>query len=217
MFPIGAPSAYYHTAEMHSVAQVISDAYTNASGIYQNFFPQSCDSTAINQWEIKVFGQLGDSSLTLAQRQALVIQKLQAPRGISLAIMYQVVNFTLPGLSFEIVPYSSGQGNGGWELGVSQLGFDTYLNYNTQYYLAYGPQLCSDTPATWGLSAQDWANLQAMAYGYEVRIYGTTLTALQRAKLDAALTKAEPARSYHVILDGLDPSQMINSTTVPST
>lgn len=210
VFPDGAPSAFYHTAEMYSYALNWASAYANQETIYQNFFPQSCDNDNINPWEIKVFGQVNAQGLNLAQRQALLLQKLQAARGISTAIIEQVIDFTIPGLTFEIANWCCGQGEGGWVLNYSQLNLETYLNYDVQFAQPNGPTLCSDSPADWGMTPAQWAELQQMAYTYEVRIYGTTLTTTERTALDKALTAAEPARSTHLINDGLDSSQMLN-------
>lgn len=210
VFPDGAPSAFFHTAEMDSYAKVMRHAYKNQSAIYANFFPQTCDENTINLYELKYFGKLGSSSLTLAQRQALVIQKIQSARGITKQIIRNVVNYTIPGLSFEIAVWIFGQGEGGWVLDVSQLDIETYLNTDAQYALPVGPQLCSQGPADWGMTPQQWADLQTYAYTYEVRIYGYTLTPQQYSELDAALSANEPARSTHVINSGLPFSEMLN-------
>lgn len=213
VFPDGSPSAFYHTAEMDSVGQVFESAYTNASGIYVNSFPQSCDSTAINQWEMKAFGKLGDSSLSLAQRQQLVLAKLRNKPGITKASILGVVQSTIPGVDAEIATYNCGQGDGGWVLDESQLDVETVLGYDAQSAQPVGPQLCSDTPATWGMTQADWDNLKFVAYTYQVRIYNQVLTSAQRTALDVALSAAEPARSGHVITDGLTDADRLNGTT----
>lgn len=211
VFPDGAPSAFFHTAEMWSYALNIQSAYGNASGIYQNFFPQSCDAGTIGFWELKCFGVVNPQGLsTLAERQQIVVSYLHtAAPGISQPAMVQVVNRTIPGLTFEVVAWCCGQGEGGWVLDESQLDIETYLNDDTQFALPVGPNLCSQTPADWGMTQEDWDNLLSMAYTYEVRIYGTTLTTAQRTVLSASLTTYGPARSQFVINDGLDISELL--------
>jgi hypothetical protein len=211
-FPDGPASSFYHTAEVFSYGTVISTAYTNASGIYQNFFPQSCDANNISAWEVKVYGQINQNNLSLQARQNLVIAKLRTMFAISIAGIEAVINFTIPGLTFEVVCWCCGNGEGGWVLDVSQLDLETYLNYNAQFAQPVGANLCSQTPAQWGMTPQQWAEIQMMAYTYEVRIYSYTLTALQRIALNNALNTYEPARSNHVINDGLDPSQMLGDS-----
>jgi len=90
-------------------------------------------------------------------------------------------------------------------LGESELGISTFLS-GSNLGNATGPGLCDDDPANYGLTPAQWALAQQTAYTYEVRIFDITLTAVQRALLDATLSKAEPARSTHVITDGLPDS-----------
>lgn len=215
VFPDGAPSTFFWTAEAFSYALNVQSAYQNASGIYQNFFPQTCDATAISSWEVKCFGSVNPQGATgLAQRQAAVVQYLQtsAP-GISTPAMVSVIERTIPGLvsgvNFEIAAWCCGQGEGGWVLDESQLDLETYLNYSTQFALVNGsgPGMCATAAnnfqpwVAWGLSQQDWINLQTFAYTYSV-ILTTTLTPMQLVILNAALTIYGPARSQFVIVNG---------------
>lgn len=100
VFPDGAPSAFFWTAEAFSYAKNFSSAYDNAKSIYQNFFPQTCDDGAIASWELKCFGAVNPQGLSsLTDRQAAVTGYLStAAPGISTPAMYQVVERTIKGL-----------------------------------------------------------------------------------------------------------------------
>jgi len=198
----------YPGADSYATAVVLNSAYCNQSRIYANFWAQTADEK-IGDWEVTFFGQ--PSSLpTLAQRQSAVLYKARNRLGIKPADMVTVVNNTVPGLVFDLIEWGGGTGGaiGAWLLDYSELDAETFLGLGSGPQ-PYGPGLCSQNWAEWGLTQAQWEALQEQAYTYEIRIYTTVLTAAQMAALDAALTVAEPARSTHVITDGLSISLKI--------
>ena len=206
----GPPSAFFTTADMDSLAACLETAYTNASGIYQNFWPQTADEK-IDDQEIKYFGVLSDSSLTLAQRQQRLLTRIQNPRGITVSDMIAVVK-TVIGADKDVEIIEWGNYTGGWMINYSQLGVETFLNAFPLSDVT-GPNLCSVNPADYGYTEEQWLEMRQQAYTYEVRIYGYTMTDTERAEVDTQLSIEEPARSAHVITDGLDPSQEIGGDT----
>ena len=100
-----------------------------------------------------------------------------------------------------------GCSSGGWMISVSQLDIETILNGQNLVDVT-GISPCAD-PATYGKTPEEWAEMQQEAYTYQVNIYGYTLTDSEREEIDIALTIAEPARSGHTIVDGLDPDDML--------
>lgn len=206
----GAPSAFYTTADMDSAAAVFGTMYGNQRRIYENFWPQTAEEK-IDSWEIKVFGELSADSLTLQEKIDRVLVRLRAQLGITIPDMISVVKAVIGSDKLvEIIEWSGS--TGGWQIGESQLGIETYLN---GYRLtdAVGPGLCEANPADYGFTPEEWAEMREQAYTYEVMIYGYTLTSGERAEIDRQLLKEEPARSQHVITDGLDPADMLNGDT----
>ena len=207
-YPDGAPSAFYSTADMDSIAGTVADAYTNLTKIYNNYFPQTADEK-INDWEITAFGVLQDASLSLSQRQDRVTAKIRSRKGLTKTDMLQTVQSVI-GTDKIIEVVEWGCGDGGWMLDVSLLSYSTILN-GIRLTLATGPDLCEQDPADYGLTEQQWIDMQTEAYTYEVKIYGYTLSQEEYNEIDAALKVAEPARSNHVITSGLDPDDSLSS------
>ena len=210
VYPDGPPSAFFSTADSWATAKVISDAYSNQSRIYDNYFP-NYTVESIGDWESLILGQAGDSSMTIQQRRDRVIARIRSQRRTTpddmLATVYTVLDSSV---LVEIAEACCG--GTGWVLDESQLDISTILNeFNGLERV--GPDLCTLTAADYGLTDQEFADLQAQAYQYEVRIYGYVLTPAQRSVLDAALSAAEPARSRHIIIDGLDPSDSLGGDT----
>lgn len=201
----GAPSAFFTTADMASVAKTIATAYSNLERIYVNYFPQTADEK-IGDWEVEVFGFVSDAVLTLQERRDRVVQKLLNRPGITKADMERAVTGEIPSLGpsgFEIIEWGCGCcGEGAWILDESELDVSTFLN-GQNLVDAVGPGLCDASPADYGKTPAEWAEMQEEAYTFEVRIFNRVLTAAERASLDARLTAAEPARSTHVITDNL--------------
>lgn len=208
VYPDGPASAYYSTADMGSIADVACTGYGNLERIYVNNYPASADEQITN-WFDTVFGGTETPLATLAQQRLQILTKLRTKRGITKPDMIAVVKYVLgASVVFEIIERS--QTTGGWRIGVSRLGINTFLN-GFRMVDAVGPLLCEQDPSAFGLTLAQWLGMKQQAYTYEVRIYGQTITADQRTRLDAALTREEPARSGHAITDGLDPSTMIGS------
>lgn len=210
VYPDGPPSAFFSTADSWAQAKVVGDAYSNQARIYDNYFPQYTDEN-IGDWEYLILGKAGDATLTLQQRRDRVIAKIRSQRRTTpqdiLATVYTVIDSSV---MVEIAEACCG--DTGWVLDESLLDISTILNtFNGLERV--GADLCSLDASDYGLTPDEFAELQAQAYQYEVRIYGYTLTAQQRSDLDAALNEAEPARSRHIILDGLDPADSLGRST----
>lgn len=209
VYPDGAPSAFFSTADMDSVADVAATGYSNLNQVYNNAFPQTCDSVAIIQWERTVFGYNNDASLGLAARQARVVEQIQTRRGLTIGDMKAIV-LAIIGTDkiVEIVPWCMPYGS--WILDSNQLGITTWLGSGPRLQTAT-PFACELGAAGLGLTADQFAGAQNDAYSYSVLIYSYAPTALELAKLDQQLSIYEPARSKHYIFGGLDPVNQIFS------
>jgi hypothetical protein len=207
VYPDGAAAAYYSTADNAAIAEVAATGYGTLNQVYLNYFPQTCDDVSINAWEIKAFGYNNDASLGLAARQNLVIQKLRTRLGLTIGDMLGIVRGVLgPSVIIEIAPWSAPYGS--WILGANQLGITTILGSGPRLRAA-SPYACDLGAAYFGLTAAQWAGIQADAYTYSVLIYAYIPTAAQLALINSQLTIYEPGRSTHVILSGLDPAKQI--------
>lgn len=209
VYPDGAPSAFFSTSDMDSVADVAATGYGNLEKVYNNYFPQTCDDVAISDWERKAFGYNNDAALSLAVRQDLVIQRLRTRRGLTRGDMLVIVQSIIGSDKIiEIVPWCSSGGT--WILDDNQLGITTILGMGPRLQ-AVDPMACELGPDHFGLTAEEWADIQDGAYTYSVLIYAYTLTVLERQKIDEQLSIYEPARSRHVIYDSLDPNNQVYS------
>lgn len=198
----GAPSAFFSTADMNAVAKTLGSAYTNLERIYDNYFPQYADER-IGDWEVTVFGFVSDDAFTLEERRDRVVAKLRNRPGITKDDVFRAVTGMFPSLApsgVEILPW--GCADGGWTLNVSELGYDTYLN-GWPRVAAVGPDLCDLPASAFGLTDAQWAEMQAEAYTYEVRL-AVPVTGASLTALDQLLTAVEPARSTHVITQPAD-------------
>ncbi len=209
LYPDGPASAFYSTADMGAVAKIVSTGYSNLQRIYDNFFPNYADERQAD-WEDLVFNKQLDSSLTLQQRRDAVLARIRTQRRTTPADIRQVVFTVVPtGTQVEVIEW--GCAGWGWILDESLLDISTHLYTDSRLGLT-GPGLCSKVAADFGLSEADYLLMREEAYTYEVRIYNYTLTADQRAELDAALLDSEPARSRHIISDGLDPADALDGS-----
>lgn len=208
-YPDGPASAFYSTADSDSTARVIADAYQSASGIYDNYFPNYATDRQAD-FENLYLGQQLDASIPLQERRDKVIAKIRSLRRTTeqdmLATVYSVIDTSI---QVEIVPW--GCGCNGWMLDVSQLEISTILNEFNNLNIV-GPDLCTKDASDFGLTPDEYARYQQEAYAYDVRIYGYTLSDQERSDLEKALLEAEPARSEHFILDGLDPNDMLGES-----
>lgn len=203
VYPDGAPSAYFSTADMDSVAALAASGYDNLETIYDNYFAQLADEKS-EDWEIKVFGQVLPATQSLADRRSRVLAKVRSQLGITKADMVAVVQSVI-GLDKDVVVvnWSDRDGDGTWRIGLSQLGVTTILG-GASTWRAYGDTAACDDGSTFGLTPDEMLAVREQAYTYEVRIYSYTMTADEAAEVEELLTHYEPARSAHVVLDGLD-------------
>lgn len=210
VYPDGPPAAFYSTADSDATAALFADAYTNQKSIYDNYFPNFATDRQPD-FEVLYLGKQLSANLDLQARRDRVIAKIRSQRRTTpddiKATVYTVIDSSIP---VEIVPW--GCGAAGWVLDVSLLDVSTILNGFNNLNLV-GPDLCSKSAADFGLTPEELLEYRQEAYTYEVRIYGYTLTAQEREDLEAALLAAEPARSGHIIVDGLDPADMILGDT----
>lgn len=210
VYPDGSPDVFFSTADQSSVAKTVGDAYANLANIYKNYYPISAEESLADH-EFEYFGYTLDGSLSLDDRRARLLSKIRTRRRTTeddmVAAAYTVLD---PSILVEVAPW--GCGEAGWMLDVSQLDIETILNEFNGLERT-GPGLCALTAADYGFTDEEFADLQNQAYTYEVRIYGHVLTANERADLERVLTAGEPARSRHIIIDGLDPADAIGGDT----
>jgi hypothetical protein len=211
VYPFSAnPADYWHTADLAAHAEAIKNAYDAMEVAYNNYWPQTADEEGIAHHEIARFGDLS-IGLTLQARRDRVLAKMRSMPSLSKPDLKALVEAELPtGTLVQLVgwnQYLAGGGVGGtWYLGVSQLGVDTYLGAYGSHAYPPGADLCEEDGSELGMTAQEWADYQAQAYTFEVRIYAYTATADELAAIDRVLLEAEAARSQHVIRNnvGLD-------------
>lgn len=211
-YPGGPPSGSFSGADLGAVSKVVETAEDNLEQIYDNYSPQFADSDATTQNELLYLGQTLPGTLSLQERRNRVVAKIRTrrrttPKDLE-AVAYTVVDSSVP---VEVVEL--GCSGGSWILDESELEISTYLSgwYGGQFL--FRSDWCTVTAAELGITEQDYQDYRSEVYTYEVRIYGYTLTAQERTDLDKALTKAEPSRSLHVIVDGLDPADEISGDT----
>lgn len=205
VYPDGAPDDYYSTADMDSVAETVGSAYDNLSKIYDNNWPQTATEKLVD-WEVIAFGSPLTAALTLQQRRDRVVAKIRSRKGITIQDMIDVVKGIIG--TDKLVDISEwGCMTGGWLVSESQLDIETILN-GQNLVDTTGVAPCAN-PSGHGKTPEEWAEMQEEAYTYQVNIYGYTLTANELAALNSALFDAEPARSQHVVVDGLNPDDML--------
>lgn len=210
VYPDGPATGFFSTADNMAVAKTIGDAYANLAEIYRNYYPTTAVERLADH-EFTYFGYTLDGSLPIEDRRARLLAKIRTRRRTTEDDMLQAAYTVLdPSILVEVVPW--GCGEAGWVLDVSQLDISTILNEFNGLERT-GPGLCALTAADYGFTAEEFADLQNQAYTYEVRIYAHVLTANERADLERVLTAGEPARSRHLIYDGLDPADAIGGDT----
>lgn len=210
VYPDGAEDKFFSTADMAAVADVAATGYGNLERIYANYFPQTADER-IADWEITAFGYNLEAALTLDERRDRVVQKIRARKGIRKSDMKDYV-LSIIGSDKTVEISEWGCSDGGWIINESQLDIETILN-GARLTDVTGPLICEADPAAYGKTPEEWAIMQEEAYTFEVLIYGYTLTPAERNAIEFALTAGEPARSTHVISDGLNPDDMIDGDT----
>lgn len=208
-FPDGPATAFYSTADSDSVAKVVADSYKSASAIYDNYFPNYATTRQADFEQLYLNQQL-NSSLSLQERRDRVIAKIRSQRRTTPQDIIQTV-YTVIDSSIPVQIAEWGCGCAGWVLDVSELDSSTILNGFNNLNLV-GPDLCTKDAADFGLTPEEFADYQKEAYFYEIRIFGYTLNEAERIALERAVLDAEPARSQHLIVDGLDPSDMLTES-----
>jgi hypothetical protein len=207
VYPDGPPAAFYSTADMDAVADVVATGYANLERQYENNWPQTADER-IQDWEIKVFGAPLSAALSLSERRDRVVTQLRSRKGIRNSDMKDAVQGIIG--SDKLVDISEwGCSTGGWILNVSELSISTILNGQNLVDIPAGVGPCGN-PADYGKTPEEWAEMQEEAYTFQVNIYGYTLTDLERETITQALIRAAPARSNFVIVDGQNPYDMLD-------
>ena len=213
----GSPSAYYTTADMDSVADVVATGYGNLQRIYDNFFPATATlEEKLKDWETKMFGYLLPDALTLQQRRDKIIAKVRKqPRLHKWEILTLIASFLPEGTYVQIVELCT-DNQRSWSIGESLLGITTLLKFDEDLAAALGIDVqnwCEfvATQLHWRLSndglgdntylAQyawtDIASIQKKAFGYEIRVFNYTFSAADFLQVDKEVTASEPARSAH--------------------
>lgn len=215
----GPPSAFFTTADMYATASGISGLYAKMQRVYDNYFPQYADEK-IEDWETFVFNKI-QTGLSLPGRRTKVINQLKLRPSLSLwEILTAAANFVPVGTFVQVVEWGCRDGSAwGWKLGSSRLGSETVLGWGYSKIGPDGADLCdyvigdgwrlgtshlgSETRLQGSLTYDEFVGAQMRAYMYEVRIFGYSLTPQEWLDLDLLLRRKEPARSGHVVLDGL--------------
>ena len=217
-YPDGSPSGFFSTASIYSKAQLAEAAYSNLNRIYQNYFPQTADEK-IDDWVFKAFGSYFDDNVTLEEKRSRVIAKIRKQPSITAwEILTLVAGYVPEGTYVQV--YSPCGEDQFWTLGVSLLGINTFLSGLTIADLGYDPADWCDIVSNlhWrlgddglGLNTtladptwQDVSQVQRNAYGYEIRIFGYTLSAEDTEKLRLDVQRNEPARSSFILRQNLD-------------
>jgi len=207
VYPDGAPSAFFSTADMDSVAQTLATAYGSASATYDEMFPASAYNF-LSDWEVELFGAVGPASMTQQDRRDRILQKLRIRTGIKKSEIESVVEITIGSSpDFEVVEWQSA--SGGWIIGVSELALTTFLGMHSLVKYTGADINCEIATGTVPVQADEVLRMRMQSFTYEVRFYNRTLTAKELSELNAALDAAEPARCGHVITDGLTDADRI--------
>jgi hypothetical protein len=198
----------WSSSELRAHAQLFGNLYGNLRDIYSDKFASTVTPAGLVRWEQDYFTEAQDQSQSFAVRQQNLINQIRAIGGLNYPSLYDLVNTILApaGLTFDLVAYcgmNNGAGYGAWILELSSLDFDTYLSaldplIGSPQDNILTPLDCDLDYAAAGLTAQDLADIQLTAYGYEVRIYGNASPEIL-SRLDKQLTLREPARSQHFI------------------
>ena len=223
VYPDGVASGFFSTADSYATAQVIADYYAVQAITYQESFPLTAIAR-LSDFEIMYFGYNLPSTLTVDQRRELVLQKIRnLPAPTAWNLLLTTLSIVPQGTYVQFAAYNpvaSGGAAASWQLGVSELGINTALGLGYTYnnLNVFGQNWCSIVSNNgWQLGVSELGvddflgiypylqlmDVQLEAYAYEMRIFGYTLTALQRKQLDALLSEDEAARDVHIIKDGL--------------
>jgi len=205
-YPDGQPSAYWSTADSDSSAQVLATFYANMARIHDNNFPQTADERIID-WEIKVYGAPQGGASTLQERRDRILGKLRTHPTLNPTDMRALIAARIgaPGVNYDwdYLEWNTGRDASGntpaWSIGLSQLGYDTYLSGGAEIINDDGD--CDLAASDFGLSDDDLRARRESAYTVELRIFDATLPVDVKALLQADLDRFGRASVYHPITE----------------
>lgn len=233
VYPDGAPTAFFSTADMDAVAKVGASGYISASAIYDNYFPQTSDAS-IDDWVFKMFGFLFQAGIDLPTKRQRVIDKVRKIGSIDLFDVLTIVAKYVPQGTYAQIKFACGA-HAYWVLGVSLLGIDTILAGGQPGNIGITPDniknWCSFISTLhWRLGQDglgfntflsyiqytDLASFQANAFEYDIRIFDYTIPAVDLANMEIELQGGEPARSAHRIFQNVSLASSGLDTIVPN-
>lgn len=216
VYPDGPPSAFFSTADMASIADVVATGYGNLERISDNYFPQTT-LESIDKWVAKMFiGVSFDQSVTLQDKRDRVIAKIRKQPQITLwEVLKVAVSYVPPGTYVQILENCSKFGC--WKLGASRLGKDTFLCYDHKFFelgiadddwcgflskfdgWKLGRSKLGSTTKLSKFSYLQIIQPQLDAYGYKLRIFDYQVTGTSYAQMIKTINETEPARSVHIV------------------
>ncbi len=222
VYPDGAASAFYSTADMDSIAGVLQTLYSNLERIDANNFPQTADER-IRDWVAKMFiGASFDPSVSLQDLRNRVIAKIRKQPRITLwEVLTLVASYVPAGTYVQVVEECGECGCHVWSLGVSQLGTETFLRGNKNWYeLGFdndeycdvikdlgwrlGEDRLGDNTYLAEAYGPDLYNAQFAFYGYTIRVFDYEITGTSLQQLELQLADTAPARSPHRLMQNLN-------------
>lgn len=240
--PASGNNSYFSTADSMATAIVLESLYLAASGTYQEMFP-ALSTKRIDDWVLSTFGQFFDASVPLLTKQQRVQAKLQKIGSLSnWALLTLALSYVPQGTFVQIFHACGPNGlRNAWQLGISTLGFNTFLSGKTPAEIGIPPDVLADMADKWcpfisnlhwrlgvdelgvetflsDIAYVDIAAFQADAYLYTVKIFnagGPQLSPDAIQALSNDLLANEPARSGHHIVQNLDINTSGLDTIVP--
>lgn len=206
-YPDGPPSAFWATADSDSFAQCVASFYANMERIYENQFPQTADERQVD-WEIKVFGSPITGSFTLEQRREKVLSKLRLRPTLNPADMEDLVASFIgeknDPYDWEYIEWTDANDLASgdtfcWSIGMSQLGYDTYLTGTQQ--AVHGDDACDYAASDLYLTDTQLLTIREGANTIELRIYDDELDPTVKTALQAALDRFGRASRDHIITE----------------
>jgi hypothetical protein len=220
VYPDGLPSSRVMLSDNYAASKALSGSYARLEVAYNNMFPQLA-TEQLADFETKYFAFSSVGILTEEERRERILGKIRARPSISVWDILTVVNSFVPqGVFTQIVEWGNYENGETWILDVSLLDRSTYLGpaFGNRLGLTgegacavWGPDWQQgDTPPsnTFLTPAMDnqaaVLSVRELVYTYEVRLFGLSLSPEQLSQLDLQLSQIEPARSRHIIRQGLN-------------